>query len=83
MYALIKWGGQVEGQRPKTALAYVWESDRGWKAELLNPDGTTRYKRPRGIERSEVLVQFGTKEVPSQRLVRAAKSGLPIEDSAA
>ena len=77
-YALIQWGGLVAGQRPRSALAYVWEDQRGWRAELLNADGTTRYKRPRAIDRDDILVEFAVKDVPSSRLVADAKASLPI-----
>ncbi len=77
-YALIQWGGIVAGQRPRTALAYVWEDARGWRAELLNPDGTTRYKRARSIDREEILVEFAGKDMPTPKLVRSAKKQLPI-----
>lgn len=75
MYALINYCGAQVGQRPRTALAYVYLKNDRWYADVLNSDGLSKYKRPRSIRESEVLHDFG-REFPSTSVVRAAKRNL-------
>ena len=79
MYALIKWGPVTEGKRPSTVLAYVWQNEINvWRADIINLAGRSRFKKPRRIRVSDVLVAFEGNALPSARLVKEAKQTLPV-----
>jgi len=81
-FALIAWGGQVPGQRPRTKLAYVWlDTPRGrWMADIIDPkSGCSQYKRPREIDRRrDLLHRFSGRQKPTPAEILAAKQQLPV-----
>lgn len=78
LYGLIRWGGQLSGQRPRTALARIFLDERGFatKARIIDLDGTPKYKRALRIDEDDVLYWFDQRPIASE--VRAAKLTLPI-----
>lgn len=79
-YALIQWGGLVAGQRPRTVLAYVFDTPSGHiKADILDQEtGKSKYKRPRFIESSDILHRFDGRHLPKMVTIKTAKLMLPI-----
>lgn len=79
-YALIRFGGLVPGQRPRTALAYIAALGTGmYQIDIVNPrTRKSKYKRPRTVHSSEVLHKFSGREFPTSAAIKKAKQSLPI-----
>ena len=75
---LIQWGGLVEGQRPRTALANVDFANKVFanKVYLIDLEGNRRYDNHHRLSDVRVLHWFEYGRLPTAKEVRAAKAGL-------